>query len=116
MTLQAPTTRTAKQNASFHLYCTMLAQELNERGLEMNILLEKWIDVPWSKDTVKSLLWKPILDVYSSKKSTTKMTTKETQEIFEILNRHLGEKFGVHVPWPSQEETTNFIKSYGEAQ
>jgi len=50
------------------------------------------------------------------KKSTTEMTTKEIDKVWETINLHLGEKFGVEVPpIPSQEQTESYIKSINKS-
>ena len=28
----------------------------------------------------------------------------EYNQVYEALNRHLGQKFGVHVPWPNKDD------------
>ena len=39
----------------------------------------------------------------TGKHSTTELNTVDPSEIYEVLNRHLGERLGVHVEWPSEE-------------
>ena len=82
----------------------MLADELNDAGLDLRKVLKPEIEIPWSKESIKNFLWRPVQEIYLSKKSTTELTTKDIDEIWEILNRHLGEKFGIHIPFPSEEE------------
>ena len=82
----------------------MLADELNDSGLDMKKVLKPGVDIPWTKSSIKEYIWRPIQEVQLSKKSTTDLTTKEIDEVFETINRHLGEKFGVHVPFPSIDE------------
>ena len=53
---------------------------------------------------IKDYLWRPVQEIYLSKKSTTELNTEDINTIWEILNRHLGEKFGIHVEFPSIEE------------
>ena len=94
--------RTDKQNASLHLFFEHLATELNDSGMDVKKVIEfKTVDVPWSKELVKELLWKPIEQAMLGKESTTKLTTKEVGEVYEVLNRHLATKLGVSVPFPS---------------
>lgn len=38
------------------------------------------------------------------KTSTTQLTTKEVDLVFDTINKYLGEKFGIHVPLPSIEQ------------
>lgn len=97
--------RTDQQNESLHVFCEQLAETLNDSGLEMKAVLSvKEIDVPWNKDTVKEVLWKPIQKAKTGKKSTTELSRVEPSEVHAILMRHLGEKLGVpYIPWPSEE-------------
>ena len=95
--------RTNQQNKSLHLWFQMLADELNGAGWDMRKTLKPEVEIPWSKESIKNFLWRPVQEVYLNKKSTTELTTKDIDAIWEILNRHLGEKFGIHVSFPSLE-------------
>lgn len=96
--------RTAQQNKALHVLFTLLAKELNEAGLDMRKTLKPGVEIPWQAKGVKDYLWRPIMQAQLDKKSTTEMTTKEIDEVFDTLNRHLGEKFGLHVAFPSIED------------
>lgn len=93
--------RTIQQNKALHLYFQMVAESLNEAGLDMRKVLKPAIDIPWSKESVKEFMWKPIQNIQLRKKSTTELTTKDIDIVFDTLNRHLGEKLGIHIPFPS---------------
>lgn len=96
--------RTLKQNNALHLMFEMLAEQLNEAGLDMRKTLKPSVDIPWLKESVKDYLWRPVQEAVMGKKSTTELTTKDIDKVFEILNRHLGEKFGIELEFPSVEE------------
>lgn len=93
--------RTDRQNASMHLFFQLLATELNDSGLSMMKVLKQEAEIPWQAESIKEYLWRPIQEAQTGKKSTTKLDTKEVGEVYETLNRHLGERFNVHVPFPS---------------
>jgi hypothetical protein len=95
--------RTIKQNRSLHLYFTHLAESLNSAGLDMKRVLKPHIDIPWTAATVKEHLWRPIQTIQLQKSSTTDLSTGDVVEVFETLNRHLAERFGLHVDFPSIE-------------
>jgi len=97
-------TRTSQQNRALHLYFTLLATELNNAGFDMRKVIREGIDIPWSKDTVKEYLWRPVQKVMFGKKSTTQLKTTDIDKIFDVVNRHIGERTGVHVEFPSAEE------------
>ena len=109
---KTPSKRSNKQNKALHLFLQLLADELNNAGLDMKKVLKPSVSIDWNKDNVKEYLWKPVQEAISLKKSTTEMTTAEPTKVWEHLNRHLGEKFGVEVPlFPSVEQTESYIKS-----
>lgn len=96
--------RTLRQNRALHKMFTMLAQNLNESGYDMKRTLKPGVDIPWNATTVKEYLWRPIQEAQLQKTSTTELDTREIDQVFETLNRHLGDKLGVHTPFPSIEE------------
>lgn len=95
--------RTILQNKALHKYFELLANALNDAGLDMKAVLKPDVDIPWTKESVKNHLWRPIQDIMLGKESTTEMSTKDPSEIYHVLDRHISEKFGVHVEWPSDE-------------
>ena len=95
--------RTDKQNKALHLYFTHLAEELNNAGYDMRKTLKPSVDIPWNSKTVKEFLWRPVMKAQLDKSSTTELTTKEIDEVFDTINKYLGEKFGVHIDFPSIE-------------
>lgn len=96
--------RTKQQNKALHVLFGMLAQELNDNGLDMRKTLKPDIDIPWGANTVKEYLWRPIQVAQLGKKSTTELTTVEIDKVFDTINKHLGEVFGIHIPFPSIDE------------
>ncbi len=95
--------RTLQQNRALHLYFTLLADELNSAGYDMRKTLKPSVDIPWNGKSVKEYLWRPIMKAQLGKESTTEMTTKDIDTIFDTINRHLGEKFGLTLMFPSIE-------------
>jgi len=95
--------RSPLQNNSLHKYLAMISEELNNAGLDMKKVLKPEVDIPWSTVSAKEYLWRPIQKVLTGKDSSTKPTTKDYVLIADVLSRHLVEKFGVFVPWPSKD-------------
>lgn len=95
--------RTLQQNKALHKFFTMLADDLNESGYDMKKVLKPSVDIPWNADTVKNYLWRPVQEAQLQKESTTELSTREIDVVYNTLNRHLGDKLGVHVPFPSDE-------------
>jgi hypothetical protein len=100
-------TRTGRQNNSIHLLCQHLADQLNDAGLDMKKTLKPHIDIPWSKETVKEYLFKPIVKAQYDKDSTTQLETHEVDKVFQTLSRHLGDRFGIELFFPSVESLMN---------
>jgi len=96
--------RSSKQNNALHKGFQLLADALNDAGYEMKaVLAVKNVDVPWTKESVKEVLFRPIMEAMIEKESTTDLETTEVSEVWDVLVRHLGENFGVTVPFPSDE-------------
>ena len=96
-------TRTLPQNNALYKYFQLLSDALNSAGLEISMqYLGKNIDVPWTPSAVKERLWLPVMEASTGKTSTAKLDIKEVSEIYEVLNRHMAEKFGVLVMFPNR--------------
>ncbi len=97
--------RTLKQNKALHKYFELLAEALNESGWDMKKTIK--VDVPWTKDTVKEYLWRPVQKAYLKKHSTTELNKQQDiTKIYDIINRAISERTGVSVPFPSDSEDT----------
>lgn len=96
--------RTLTQNRALHLYFTKVAKELNDAGLDLRAVLKPTVEIPWGTESIKTFLWKPVQKLQLGKESTTELTTQEIDKVYETLNRFLGEKHGIHVAFPSEEE------------
>ena len=77
---------------------------MDAAGFDFRRSLRADIDVPWNAALIKEYIWVAVQKAMTGKESTTEPTTKEYGEIYEVVSRHLSEKFGVHVPWPNKEE------------
>lgn len=93
--------RTIKQNSAMHAYFSLLAQAFNDSGQTISKVIK--VDVEWTPDTVKEILWKPIMQAVLKKKSTTKLNKDEIDKVYDVLNRALSEKVGVSVPFPNKD-------------
>lgn len=95
--------RTAQQNKAMHKYFQMLADELNGAGLTIEKTMTQPIELPWSPDTIKELMWRKVQMALTEKESTTELERNEITEIYDVINKHLSQTFGVHVPFPTRE-------------
>lgn len=105
--------RTSKQSNSVHLFCDLVAKAFNEAGYTVQLVLKEKIDLDWNKDMVKELLWRPAQKAITGKESTTDLDkVSEIDTIYEHLNRHFGEKFGIHIPFPKDEDKDKPLPEY----
>ena len=93
--------RTPVQNKALYLWFTQIAEALNAAGYDMKRTLKHDIEIPWTKQSVHDHIWVPVQEAMTGKESTTEMNTVDPSEIYEVVSRHLGEKTGVFVNWPS---------------
>ena len=100
--------RTSKQNRALHLYCGFIARELNELGIQYQYtgISGKTFELRYTPDLVKEYVWRPIQVALFKKKSTTRITTKEMNEIIDVLTLFFGER-GVVLEFPSVESIEN---------
>lgn len=97
--------RTLTQNAALHLWLEWLAQRLNDAGLDMRRVIKADVSIPWTKESAKEYLWRPIQRAMTNKSSTVDAERPEYAEVQAVLCRHLGEKFGVECPdWPKRRD------------
>lgn len=99
--------RSPAQNRAIHVLYQNLADQLNDAGLDMVAVMKEGVEIPWTGNLVKENLWKPLQKTMLGKKSTTELETKEIDQVFSVLNRHLGEKLGIEIAFPSIETIIN---------
>ena len=95
--------RTLRQNNALQKYCELLADAFNDAGMDMRAVLREDVEIPWSKDTVREHIWRPIMLAMTRKESTTNLTREEVTQIYETINRHTAAKFGLSVEFPSEK-------------
>ena len=96
--------RTLKQNNALHKYFEMLAEELNNAGYDVKKTLSSKLEHPWNAELIKELIWRPVQEACLGKKSTTELSKqKDIDVIYDVINRHMGQNFGIYVPFPSEE-------------
>ena len=105
--------RTLLQNRALHKFFDLLAEALNDAGLDVQKTLRHDIEIPWNGTLVKELIWRPVQEAMTNKESTTELETPDPSHIYEVISRYLGAKFGLYVPFPS-EETLYQEKEYAK--
>ena len=110
--------RSLKQNNALHLFCKKLADELNGKGLYMQLVLKPTYELRWDTKTVKEHLFKPVMRAMKQKKSTTELNRKEVSEVHEQLMLMLKESPKTsdidYIDFPSEEQTEEYFKSFNQ--
>ena len=111
--------RTLSQNNALHLYCEFIANALNSAGYSIPEVLQKFkMEIPFTKENVKELLWRTAQKRMFSKKSTTQLLKQnEINDIVDVITRFLGENFGIeYIPFPSIEELEKLSQNEWQGQ
>ena len=97
-------TRTSLQNASLHLFFTMITDQLNELGMEYRYfgVTGKELSMMYTDNIVKEFFWKPIQLALFDIKSTTKLTTEQMNQVIDVITKFFGDK-GVLIEFPNRE-------------
>lgn len=96
--------RTAKQNKALHLFFTMIADELNDLGIQFQYKGLKGLNLEmrYTPHLVKEMIWRPIQMSLFDIESTTKIDTFQINEIIDILTLFFSER-GVVLEFPNIE-------------
>lgn len=107
VTIQRETgVRSDNQNRALHKWFSLVADELNGAGWTVQKVMQNAIELDWNDKLVKEMLWRPAQKALLGKESTTELNkASDIDEIWEPLNRYLGEKYFIHVPFP--DDPTN---------
>ncbi len=98
-------TRTDQQRKAIEVYCAELGTALNGAGLDMRAVLaamKEGVEIPWSQDLVKEIIWRRIQVAMIEKKSTTRLTPEQVSKVYEVVNRFTAERFGISMPFPNR--------------
>lgn len=112
MKIQKDEKLTEQQRRALHLWFTQLAQILNKRGEDMRKVMS--YPIKPTKESVKEMIFKPILLAMYGKKSTTQLAKqKEIDEIYDVICKAFGE-MGIEVPLFPSYENINFEEEWAE--
>lgn len=85
-------TWTDDQREAFHVGCQELADYFTAHGLDMKAVLKHDVDIPWTKDTVKEFIFRPIMLAMFGYKSHTQLKKGEVSKLWDVAMKHLGER------------------------
>ena len=61
------------------------------------------VPVKWTMEAVKEVIWKRIQVVmYPDKTSTTQLETKDVNEVYQVISRHMSTEFQIDQPFPNR--------------
>ncbi len=94
--------RTTLQNNSLHKWAELVAIQLDDSGYDMREVVS--MPIQPTKENVKANIIHRVMEaLFPEVKSTKDLSTEQIQQVYNVTDRFLGERFGVHVPWPSIE-------------
>lgn len=102
--------RTEQQNKAIHLLFRHLSDMLNDIGLDMKRVLKPEVDIPWTPRNVKEYLWRPVQLSLTGKESSKDLESKEIDQVYDVIHKHLAEKFGIEVRFPSIETMLSEVR------
>ena len=92
-------TRTNRQNNGIHAYCQEVAEQMAAQGLDMKTVLKEGVPIVPTKELVKEYMWRPIQKAVTGITTTTKLSTKEVNEVYQQLAHLISTKWGISVPF-----------------
>jgi len=107
--------RTGQQNKGLHLDCKLIAEKLNDAGKDMKVVLKQEVQIPWSTESVKEYIFRPIMKALFQYESTKELKkTGEIEKVHDVVMRELGEKYGIeyHEFPNNQLKALENLKSY----
>lgn len=111
-----PKQRTPQQGKAIHVFCELLAKAMNEMGLDQRKVLKPGIEIPWTKDAIKTQIWHPIQEAMYNTNSTIFLHKQEQiDKIHEVIMRELGKNHGVeYIKFPNDEQKQFEKVSHGQ--
>ena len=98
-----PKTRTPAQNASMWLACRMLAQEFTERGLDMQVVLDKAkFPIQWNEKSVQSAIFNEISKAMYHETSSG-LETPDMSKVWDVVQDFTQKNWDFSIPWPSEQ-------------
>ena len=94
--------KTDHQRNALHLWFRQCARVLNDSGMDQHVVIqalsERGVDCPWTEESVKESIFRPIFHAVTGKDSTEQADTKEFNTVHIGLCKWMGQEFGVTLP------------------
>jgi hypothetical protein len=95
--------RTSQQQKALELWCKILAEDLNDAGLDQRKVLKPSIAIPWDQPSVKEQIFRPVFTAMTRLESTADADPRDYNKVYEVLCRHLATRLSVTAPaWPDR--------------
>lgn len=96
--------RSDAQNKSLHLLFTQISNHCVQTGIDQKALVSALdgYSVPTSPQAIKEI-WRSLQIAITGKKSTTELTVKEIDQVYETFNKFISEVTHEHFVFPSFE-------------
>ena len=108
---------TSSQMSSIHIAYRQWAELLNEAGYTINKAIDMGllsVDIPFTEENVKQIFgYLAIKHLYpdkfedGEKPKHPRLSTTQTQLLFDTLNANFAAKFGISIPFPAKDEPEN---------
>lgn len=96
--------RSSLQNRSLHKFFVVIADELNELGMEFQYfgLKGEVLSTRYTTNIVKNHFWRQIQKTLFNIESTKDINTKQINDITDVIVKFFGDK-GVYIEFPNRE-------------
>ena len=97
--------KTKSQKDVFQLWCGLLAEQLNDAGLDQRVVLAAMKDgfeIPWQGVTIHENLWNPIQAAVIRKAFAKDLPVDEYNNVYNILHKWLSELGWPCPAWPDR--------------
>lgn len=102
--------RTLLQNRALHKGFQEIADMLVENGISLQKAFKN-LEIRPTKESIKSI-FRQVANAKFEVTSTTELTTKQIDQVWEDVTKALSENIGVYFPFPSYEQTDSYINSF----
>lgn len=103
--------RTLSQNSALHKYFDLIAKQFHELGWTYNYsnpFTGHLIELNWNTNLIKDFIWRPIQQTLFGIESTTELTSKQINDIIDVLTLHFGNS-GIKIDFPNWQTWMNEI-------
>ena len=96
--------RSVAQNRSLHSALTEIAADLQQQGIERRNIVDalEGYSAPITMEFLKEV-YKTIIYTMYRVDSTTKLSTKQMVDSWDVFSKFMGENYGIEYNWPSEE-------------